>query len=108
MEADVSATQVHGKLHIVDESAIISALAPMFGSYDKKQDLQFEEHGFEVQIYEPNEKYLLCAAVLDKTPAEAIALVRSLGDRLEAAKISYSLELEDDADLWERFEWSAT
>lgn len=108
MDADVSRAQVHGELHTLDENAIIGALEPMFGTCNKKQDLQFEADGFDVQIYESNEKFLLSAAVHNKTPQEAVALVRSLGNRLEAAKIPYSLEVEDDEGMWERFEWSPT
>jgi len=83
MDADVSRAQVHGKLHTLDENAISGALEPMFGTCNKKQDLQFEADGFDVQIS-------------SRTRCSCSALQ------------SITRHLEDDKGMWERFEWSPT
>ncbi len=102
----MSEAHVNGTIHAREESTIINALLPMFGGYNNKIDLELEADGLDVSIYRDGDKFFLSGVVLDRTPGETSALVRKFGQQLEAARISYSLELQQEDQSWERFEWT--
>jgi len=104
----MSEAHVNGTIHAQEESTIIDALLPMFRGYKRKMDLELEVEGLDVSIYRDGDQFLLSGVVLDRTPDETSALVRKFGQHLEAARISYSLDLQQEDKSWERFEWTPT
>jgi len=98
----------NGTIEAQEESTIIDALRPMLDGYKKKIDLLLRAEGLDVAIYRDGDHFLLSGVVLDKTPDETSALVRTFGQHLEAARIPYSLDLQQEDESWEQFAWTPT